>query len=73
MKKFIHSLPLDMLIISSLLLGLAPFNPPHLFEKIGMLLDGVLVKPIDIFDLLMHGTPVILLILKFTIPKPAND
>jgi hypothetical protein len=29
-----------------------------------MLIDGTLSRPIDIFDLLMHSTPVILLVLK---------
>jgi len=29
-----------------------------------MLADGTLSKPIDIFDLLLHGTPWVLLIIK---------
>ncbi len=29
-----------------------------------MLMDGTLSRPIDIFDLLMHSTPAILLVLK---------
>ena len=46
-------------------LGLAPFTPePHIVEKLRMLAQGNLVRPIDIFDLLMHGAPFVLLMLK---------
>ena len=46
-----------------LTLGLAPFAPqPHLWEKLGMLATGELSQPLDVFDLLLHGTPWLLLI-----------
>ena len=46
-----------------LLLGFAPFYPqPHIVEKIRMLLDGTLKKPIDIFDLVWHTWPFALLV-----------
>jgi len=46
-------------------LALAPFSPePHLWEKLKMLFAGTLVRPIDIFDLLLHGTPLLVLVLK---------
>jgi hypothetical protein len=45
-------------------LGLAPFFPPHIIEKISMLIQGNLIKPLDWFDLLFHGFPWIILILK---------
>ena len=49
----------------AVLLGLAPFRPePHLWEKLKMLSAGTLVRPLDIFDLLLHATPVVLLFLK---------
>ena len=55
----------DLLIIACLTLGLAPFMPePHIVEKLRMLIKGTLVKPMDWFDLLLHGTPWILLMLK---------
>ena len=39
-------------------LGLAPFHPrPHVAEKLEMLVNNQLWSPIDIFDLLMHGSP----------------
>ncbi|MDH5677363.1 MAG: hypothetical protein OEZ55_05465 [Nitrospinota bacterium] len=49
----------------AILLALLPFAPqPHLVEKLIMLKNGTLAKPIDIFDLLMHGTPLALLMAK---------
>ena len=48
-------------------LGLAPFVPePHIAEKIRWLLQGELRRPIDIFDLLFHGIPWLLLALKLS-------
>ncbi len=57
-------LPWSLLILACLTLGLAPFNPPHIWEKLQMLAKGQLVRPIDWFDLFLHGTPWGLLILK---------
>jgi len=63
--KLLERLPLPLLVVLSLTLGLAPFTPqPHLFEKLQMLFASTLTKPVDIFDLIMHGTPVVLLVLK---------
>ncbi len=53
-----------MVIVLCATLGLAPFAPPHIVEKISMLIRGNLIKPLDWFDLLLHGFPWILLILK---------
>ena len=62
---WLDTLPLNILIILALTLGLAPFFPePHLVEKIRMLAQGQLAKPIDIFDLLLHATPWVLLAAK---------
>lgn len=62
---WLDKLPWELLIIGSLLLGLAPFYPePHLVEKIRMLFQGTLSRPIDIFDLLMHSALPLLLLLK---------
>ena len=62
--EFISKLPWGLLVIACLTLGLAPFNPPHLWEKLHMLARGQLARPIDWFDLVLHGTPWVLLILK---------
>ena len=66
--KWLENIPFSTLIIIALALGLAPFVPePHLWEKLKMLFDGSLTKPVDIFDLFMHGTPAVLLIIKTVI------
>lgn len=63
--SWLDKIPFAPLVMISLFLGLAPFVPePHVWEKLKMLFDGSLEKPIDIFDLLMHGTPWVLLGLK---------
>jgi hypothetical protein len=64
--QFFDNIPLSVLIVLCLLLGLAPFVPePHIVEKLRMLSQGTLRKPIDIFDLLYHAAPFILLVFKF--------
>ena len=63
--SWIDGIPLPLLLVAALLLGLAPFRPePHLWEKLKMLASGTLVRPVDIFDLLLHATPVVLLVVK---------
>ena len=63
--SWLDKIPFISLLLIALMLGLAPFTPePHVVEKLRMLFDGSLSKPIDIFDLLMHGTPWVLLGLK---------
>jgi hypothetical protein len=62
--KWLSKTPWSFLIIACLSLGLAPFSPPHIVEKLGMLFSGTLTRPVDIFDLFMHGAPWALLIAK---------
>jgi hypothetical protein len=63
--KWLDNIPLYILIFGALLLGTAPIKPePHLVEKIRMLLQGTLHRPIDIFDLFMHGILPLLVIVK---------
>ena len=63
MLKWLDNLPLPTLALVALLLGLAPFTPePHLWQKLKMLAAGNLNRPLDIFDLLLHGTPLVLLL-----------
>lgn len=65
MLAWLDNVPLLVLVALALTLGLAPFFPePHLIEKLRMLKDGTLKRPLDIFDLLMHATPWVLLLLK---------
>ncbi len=64
MINFIENLPWSVVIVLCLTLGLAPFAPPHLIEKLQMLLKGDLKRLIDWADLLMHGAPWMLLLVK---------
>lgn len=63
--RWLDKISLTPLVIVAVLLGLAPFTPePHLWEKLKMLGAGTLTRPLDIFDLLMHGLPAVFLVLK---------
>ena len=63
--KWLDRIPYMYIAPLAILLALAPFSPePHLWEKLKMLSAGTLVRPIDIFDLFLHGTPLLVLILK---------
>jgi len=63
--EFSGLLAYKFLIPLTLLLGLAPFSPePHLFEKLTMLFEGSLRRPIDILDLVWHSWPIFLLVVK---------
>ena len=54
-----------ILIPLVVLLGFAPFTPqPHIVEKLRMLMAGTLKRPIDIFDLVWHSWPFVLLAYK---------
>ena len=61
---WVDSLSWTIIIVVCLTWGLAPFAPPHIVEKLQMLVKGNLVRPIDWIDLLAHGAPWILLLLK---------
>jgi hypothetical protein len=63
-RHFLDQIPWPLAILAALTLGLAPFRPPHVVEKVEMLFKGTLVKPIDWFDLVLHGTPWLVAILK---------
>jgi hypothetical protein len=63
--SWLDRIPLGLLVVAALTLGLAPFVPePHVWEKLKMLAAGSLSRPIDIFDLAIHGAPWVLLALK---------
>jgi len=66
MLAWLDRFPLWLFLVVALTLGLAPFVPePHVWEKLKLLAVGQLVRPIDIFDLLLHGVPWLLLLAKF--------
>lgn len=65
MWRLLDKIPYSVLIIAAIFLLLAPFRPmPHFVEKLIMLKNGTLTRPIDIFDLFYHLIPTILLALK---------
>jgi len=62
---FLDRIPYLLLIGFTILMALAPFVPePHLLEKLRLLAEGSLTKPIDIFDLFWHLLPAMVLLLK---------
>ncbi len=62
---FLDKIPMNLTVLAALTLGLAPFFPePHLWEKLKMLVAGTLTRPVDIFDLILHAAPWVLLVAK---------
>ena len=62
---FLDKIPYSILIVLVVFMLLAPFRPmPHVVEKLIMLKNGMLSKPIDIFDLFYHLVPMLLLFVK---------
>jgi hypothetical protein len=63
--KWLDDYPLPLIVLVCLLLGLAPYMPePHVWEKLKLLAAGSLGRPLDIFDLLLHGAPFGVLVMK---------
>lgn len=63
--RWLDRIPLYLLILVAAWMAVAPITPePHLVEKARMLLQGTLTRPIDIFDLLYHMAPMVLLALR---------
>lgn len=66
MLKLLDQTPYLPLILLAVFMLLAPFRPmPHVVEKLIMLKNGTLNRPLDIFDLLFHLTPAAVLLLKW--------
>jgi hypothetical protein len=62
--SWLDNLPWFLVIVACLTVGLAPFTPPHIWEKLQMLAQGRLVRPLDWFDLVFHAVPWLLLLAK---------
>ena len=61
--SWLDRFPLPWLVALALWMAVAPVVPePHLVEKVRMLLQGTLQRPLDIFDLCLHLAPTLLLI-----------
>ncbi len=70
MKGIIEKVSYPQLVLLTIMLGLAPFFPiPHTFEKMQMLINGELKKMIDIFDLIFHSSPILLILTKYVVNK----
>jgi hypothetical protein len=66
----IDRIPTPLLIVAALFMLGAPFAPePHLVEKMRMLAEGALVRPLDIFDVFWHLLPAALLAVKLAVIK----
>ena len=62
---WLDKFPLAILIALAVWMAVAPISPePHLIEKLRMLSQGTLTKPLDIFDLLLHSVPIVLLLVR---------
>lgn len=65
---WVDHIPWSILVVGAIFLALAPFpfspdSEPHLAQKLYLLLQGGLTKPLDIFDLCLHASfPFLLMI-----------
>ncbi len=65
MLIWLDRLPWIWLLLLAGWMAIAPITPePHLIEKLRLLVQGELVRPLDVFDLAMHASPLLLLVLK---------
>jgi hypothetical protein len=65
MGQLLDKIPYKIIIPLAVWMLLAPFRPmPHALEKLNMILNGTLSRPIDIFDLFFHLIPTLILLLK---------
>ena len=70
MYRILDKIPYSVLLVVTIVILIAPLKPmPHVVEKLIMLKDGTLRRPIDIFDLFYHLAPLGLLILKVVMDR----
>lgn len=63
--NWLDAVPLRWAVVIGVWLAAAPFVPePHLLEKMRMLREGTLTRPLDIFDLVLHAVPLTILVIK---------
>jgi len=62
MMGWLDRIPMVWLVVIAVWLAVAPVVPePHLIEKLRLLTQGALTRPLDIFDLALHSVPLGLL------------
>lgn len=74
--RWLQRLPLSLVILATLPLAVAPWpmKPEvHLWEKLVLLANGGLTNSTDIFDLVLHGIPAILLVAKVVLTLRARS
>ena len=65
MWTILDKISYPVIAVIAVFMLLAPFRPmPHVVEKLIMLKNGALTRPIDIFDLFFHLVPTVVLLLK---------
>ena len=65
-KQWVMGLPYGLLFVMAGFMALAPFQPePHLVQKFNWLISGVPFKAIDVFDVVWHLLPMILIGVKW--------
>lgn len=65
MLNWLDRLAWKWLLLIAGWMAIAPITPePHLVEKLRLLVQGALVRPLDIFDLALHAAPLFLVALK---------
>lgn len=64
MADSLSKLPWSVILLLCVTIGLAPYAPPHVLEKLRLLFAGGLTRPLDWFDFLLHGFPWALLAAK---------
>jgi hypothetical protein len=62
MMGWIDRFPMVWLVALAVWMAVAPVVPePHLIEKLRLLSQGALTRPMDIFDLALHSVPLMVL------------
>lgn len=61
---WLKNIPWWLLIAAAVMLAVVPLGESHLAQKSRMLFSGTLRRPLDWFDLAMHSSPLLLLVLK---------
>mgnify|MGYP006969375793 FL=1 len=61
MLNWLDRLPWIWVLLFAAWMAVAPIVPePHLLEKLRMLAQGTLTRPLDVLDLAMHAAPMLL-------------
>lgn len=62
--NWLERTPWWLIAAVALALAVTPFGESHLVQKWRMLFGGTLRRPLDWFDLVLHTTPLLLLLAK---------